>query len=213
MPELNVCNIDRMAQEVENIYRKYSLLLIQNTPFVGKLRPRESRGCDQNCRSNPGRAESQPWVWTPEPCWYFWNFFFFFKLYKIVLVLPNIKTGVILGGLWRAPVPQSFMSQCKEFGKSKMIGKKWFITIGYLWGFQAGGWEMACPGNLLGYSFIFYIIKGKVGRRRGPSLSFLSRCHVFIISSSSRLGRGVFLSLRGQARSTNYCFLCAESMS
>ena len=25
--------------------------------------------------------------------------FFFFKLYKIVLVLPNIKTGVILGGL------------------------------------------------------------------------------------------------------------------
>ena len=105
-------------------------------------------------------------------------------------------------------------SQCREeFGKSKIIDKKWFITIGYLWGFQAGGWEMTCPGNLLGYSFIFYIIKGKVGRRRGPSLSFLSRCHVLIISSSSRLSRGVFLSLCGQARYTNYCFLCAESMS
>ena len=65
----------------------------------------------------------------------------------------------------------------------------------------------------MGYSFIFYIIKRKVGRKRGPSLSFLGRRHVFIISSSSRLGRGVFLSLSGQARSTNYCFLCAESRS
>ena len=43
--------------------------------------------------------------------------------------------------------------------------------------------------NLLGYSFI---IKGKVERGRRTSLSFLSRCHASIISSSSRLGRGVF---------------------
>ena len=51
--------------------------------------------------------------------------------------------------------------------------------------------------NLVGYSFI---IKGKMGRgKRLPSSSFLSRHHTFIISSSSRLGRGVFLSLHGQA--------------
>ena len=63
----------------------------------------------------------------------------------------------------------------------------------------------------LGYSFI---IKGKVGKVRKTSLSFLSRCHASIFSSSFRLSRGVFLSLYGLARSTNYCFLmCAESMS
>ena len=36
----------------------------------------------------------------------------------------------------------------------------------------------------------------------------------YISSSSSRLSRRVFLSLRGQARSTNYYFLmCAENVS
>ena len=48
---------------------------------------------------------------------------------------------------------------------------------------------MPCPENLLGYSFI---IKGKVGRGRRPSLSFLNRHHASNISSSFRLGRGVF---------------------
>ena len=43
------------------------------------------------------------------------------------------------------------------------------------------------PENLVGFSFI---IKGKVAR--GRTLSFLSRHHTSIISSSSRLGRGVF---------------------
>ena len=37
-----------------------------------------------------------------------------------------------------------------------------------------------------------------MGRRR-TTLSFLSRCHMSIISSSSRLGRGVFLPLHGPA--------------
>ena len=46
--------------------------------------------------------------------------------------------------------------------------------------------------------------KGKVGRER--RLCLLSRHHVFIISSSSRLSRGVFLSLCGQAVSTSCCF-------
>ena len=39
---------------------------------------------------------------------------------------------------------------------------------------------------------------------------FLSRCHASIISSSCWLGRGVFLSLHGQATSINYCFLCVQ---
>ena len=66
---------------------------------------------------------------------------------------------------------------------------------------------MPCPENLVGYSFI---IKGKVGRRRRRSLSFLSRHHACIISSSSRLSRGIFLFLHGQAKPTNYYFLCVQ---
>ena len=53
----------------------------------------------------------------------------------------------------------------------------------------------------------FYKIKGKVGRERRPCP--LSRHRVFIISSSSRLSRGVFLSLCGQAVSTS-CFICVQ---
>ena len=66
------------------------------------------------------------------------------------------------------------------------------------------------PENLLGYGFM---IKGKVGRGE-LLLSFLSRRHAPIISSFSRLSRGLFLSLCSQVRSTNDCFLmCVESMS
>ena len=54
------------------------------------------------------------------------------------------------------------------------------------------------PENLVGHSFI---VKGKGGRGKRPlPSSFLSRRHTSIISSCSRLGRGVFLSLHGQAR-------------
>ena len=60
--------------------------------------------------------------------------------------------------------------------------------------------------SLLGYSFI---IKRKVGTGRRPSLSFLSR-HPASIISFSKLSRGVFLSFHGQARATNYCFLCVQ---
>ena len=110
--------------------------------------------------------------------------------------------------LQRALVPQSFMSQHREeFSKSKAVDKKWFIRIGRLWGWQVGGWEMLCPKNLPGYSFT---IKN-VGRGRRTSFFFLSRHHASIISSSSRLSRGVFLSLQGQARSTNYCFSCVQA--
>ena len=140
----------------------------------------------------PGRAESQPWLWTPEPYWSFWN-----RLVSFQGVSEELCYHTY-----------SFTSQCKEeFGKSKTIDE-WFIRITYLWGLQAGGWEMTCPGNLQGYSFI---IKGIVGRGRGPSLSLSNRRHAFISSSSSRLGRGVFLSLRGRARPTHCCFFCAAA--
>ena len=98
-----------------------------------------------------------------------------------------------LGEFWRAIILYSFMSQHRKNSvKGKVIDKKWFIRIGCLWGLQAGRREMPHPRNLLGYSFI---IKGKVGRGRRTSLPFLSRCHASITSSSSRLSRGVFLSL------------------
>ena len=73
------------------------------------------------------------------------------------------------------------------------------------------GWARGClPKNLVGSCFI---IKGKVGRgRRPPPSSFLSRRHASIISSTSRLGRGVFLSLHGQARTVKIILgLCMMS--
>ena len=62
---------------------------------------------------------------------------------------------------------------------------------------SGGGERVPRPENLVGYSFI---IKGKVGRgKRPPFSSFLSRCQASISSSSSVLGRGVYLFLHGQA--------------
>ena len=57
-----------------------------------------------------------------------------------------------------------------------------------------GRQALHCPRVLSGLHFYK---KGREGRGRGPSLSFLSRHHAFNVSSSSRLG---FLSLHGQAR-------------
>ena len=59
---------------------------------------------------------------------------------------------------------------------------------------------MLHPENVLGHGFI---IKGKVGRGRRKSSSFLSRHQASISSASSRLGGGVLLSSHGQDRSTN----------
>ena len=63
---------------------------------------------------------------------------------------------------------------------------------------------MLCPNNSLGYCFI---IKGKVGGcgqgGEWPSLSFLSRRHVSIISSSPGSDRDVYLSLYDQARTVH----------
>ena len=63
------------------------------------------------------------------------------------------------------------------------------------------------PENSVGYRFV---AKRKVGRGRRPPLPFLSRCHACIISSSSRLGKGVFLSLHGQAKLTTHCPWCVQ---
>ena len=100
------------------------------------------------------------------------------------------------------------MSLCrKNSTRGKVIDKKQFIRIGCLWSLQAGREGIPCPKNSVGYSFI---IKGKLGRE--GTLCFLGRHHASIISSSSMLGKGVFLSLGGQARSTNYYFfyVCRE---
>lgn len=76
----------------------------------------------------------------------------------------------------------------------------------FTWG--VGGQEGARPqDHSWGYSFI---IEGEVGRERRMPSSFLSGHPASITSSSSRLSRGVLLSLRAQARSTNYCVLCVQ---
>ena len=70
------------------------------------------------------------------------------------------------------------------------------------------GWARnAMPRELSGVQFNS---KRKVGMGRGTSLSFLSSPLASIISSSIRLGKGVFLSLHGQARFTNYFCSCVH---
>ena len=101
------------------------------------------------------------------------------------------------------------MSQRKKNSvRGKVIDKKGCllekdVSEVYKW----AGERMPCSKNLVGSSFI---IKGQVGKGGRSSLPFLSRCHVSIISSSSRLGKEIFLSLQDQARSTNYHFLCVQ---
>ena len=115
------------------------------------------------------------------------------------------KTGVILGGskeLWyHSPL---CLNTEKNLARGK-VREKWFIRIGHLWGLQMDRWERLHPRTYWGCNFI---IKGKAGRGRRTFFTFLSRHYASIISSSSRLSRGVFLSLHGQTRSTSYCFLC-----
>ena len=87
--------------------------------------------------------------------------------------------------------------QRKEFSDGKTVDEMWFIRKGCFCGLQAGRQEMLHPENSPGYKFYN---QRKAGRgRRPPFPSFLSRCHASLISSSSSLSRGVFLSLHGQA--------------
>ena len=109
-------------------------------------------------------------------------------------------------GLQRAPVSQSFMSQHrKEYSEKQSDLLEWDSCEVYKWVD-----ENCLTENLLGYIFR---IKGRVGKGKTISLPFLSRHHASIFSSSARSGGGVFLPLRGQARSTNYHFLCVSRAS
>ena len=125
------------------------------------------------------------------------------QTFSTALLKPLWRFRTAWRVLQRTPV--LYVSVQKEFNDGQS-GKKLFITIGHLRGLHTVAERMPCPENLVGHIFI---IKGREGRGRGPSLSFSIRCHVSIISFPSRLGRGVFLSLHGQARSTD-CFLCVQ---
>ena len=130
--------------------------------------------------------------------------------HRAQMLYPHSRVVLKQMGAFQRPLKNSrtivlYVSVQKEFNDGQS-GKKLFITIGHLRGLHTVAERMPCPENLVGHIFI---IKGREGRGRGPSLSFSIRCHVSIISFPSRLGRGVFLSLHGQARSTD-CFLCVH---
>lgn len=50
----------------------------------------------------------------------------------------------------------------------------------------------------------------KESAQEEKSFFVFSRCYAYISSFSSRLSRGVFLSIQGQVRSTNGCFLYVQ---
>ena len=129
----------------------------------------------------------------------------------IILWICMYVYETLLGVIWAggAEEPQYYsplyLSVEKNSVRDKVIDKKWFIRIECMWGLPVGRWEMPSPEHLLGYSFK---IKWKVESGRRRSSSFLSRLHASIISSSSRLSRGVFVSLHAQARCTIKKTLC-----
>ena len=108
--------------------------------------------------------------------------------YKIVKNEKDITFNILEGnlrchfqGLWRTLF--LYLSTEKNSARGKVIDRKRLTRLGHLR--FTSGWvrnAMPCPENLAGYSFI---IRAEKGRR--PSLSFLSRHHSYIISSSSRL--------------------------
>ena len=107
--------------------------------------------------------------------------------------------GCRFGGQELRPV---CLSTEKNSVRGKAIGKKWFVRIGCSWGLQVGRQESAMPWEL---SALQFYNQGKSGEGK-TSFVFLEWCHASIISSFTRLSRGVFLSLRCQARCIN-CLL------
>ena len=101
-----------------------------------------------------------------------------------------------VSGASKSSRTQSFMFRSRENGvRGKVGGKRCFIRI----------------GDALRTHWLQFYSRRKSGEGRRPSLSFLSRGHGSIISSSSGLSKGIFLTLHSQARSTNYCFcVCRE---
>ena len=129
-----------------------------------------------------------------------------------LLLYPKacLKSQMPFWGLWRAPIPQFFMSQHRNnSARGKVVDKKWFIRM--LVRLTCG--QMRGCSMLRTYWLQLYNQR-KSGEGERRSLSFLSRHHASIINIS-RLIRGVFLSLYGQGSSKNYCFVCvcAESIS
>ena len=131
-----------------------------------------------------------------------------------VLVLTNTFSSKEL---------QSFMSQHrKNSTRGKVIDKKWFIRDRRWWDLQAGGREGATPWEVSGLQ-LYHQRKCGVGKKQLSS-SLLSRWHASTMSSSSRLGRGVFFlvptwssqgcknyfwSLYNEHLPINYClYLC-----
>ena len=112
-----------------------------------------------------------------------------------------------LGGVsgWGCP---SFMCQHRKNSvRGKAIDKKWFIRIEHLWGLQAGRREGAVPWELHGLPVYNHRERGEEEK---TTFSFLNRLRVSVLSSSSRLGRRVFL--HSQARTVkNISSLCTIS--
>ena len=127
-----------------------------------------------------------------------------------VLKLIGVISGASKEFRYHCPL---CLSIGKNSARGKMIDKKWFIGIGWLWGLQVGGREKACPRTYwVTYSFR---IKGEV--RRGKI--FLCLFWDVMLPSSAplpggswhgSLGMGVLLSLHGHVRSTNNCFSCVQ---
>ena len=86
-----------------------------------------------------------------------------------------------------------YVSSQKESVRSKVIAKKRFIRIGYLWGLQMGRWGGSATWELSGLQFCNQRKPGE-----GEKSLFLSRCCASVINPSSGLSRAVFLSLPSQ---------------
>ena len=113
-----------------------------------------------------------------------------------IIYLYLLREQVVFQGLWGS---WFFMSQHRKNSvRGKMIEKKWFISRGCLWGLQVGGWGRGCCAWELSGLQIYDQRKNGEGEKDHLFPSFWSRLEAFITNSSSRLGRGVFLSLHDQ---------------
>ena len=95
---------------------------------------------------------------------------------------------------------QFFTSMCRKNPvRGRVIDKKRFIRIRCSWDLKVGRWEGAIPQGLSGLQFYNQRKRGE-GVKITLFLIFWINMNISIISSSSMSGRGVFLSLHGQAR-------------
>ena len=119
---------------------------------------------------------------------------------------PSETICVISGSPKSSGTTVLYVSTQQRIQWEAEVDKKWFIRIGCLWGLQTGRREMLRPENLPDHSFI---IKGKVGRGR-RTLSFLSRRHASIISSSSRWSGEFSACYMVRPSPQSIVFLCVQ---